>query len=103
VAEGIGFLGKAGRVLGFVGKAAVAIPVAYHSFMVGTELRQGHGWAALKHVGLLAWDLTPGPLLLAGGEARQSLIDDIRRTHDPKTAEEIIKMSCLYPTAFCRQ
>ncbi|NGN65282.1 hypothetical protein G5C51_15410 [Streptomyces sp. A7024] len=96
-------VGKVRRVLGFLGKAAVAIPVAYHSFMVGTELRQGHGWAAAKHVGLMVWDISPMPLLLAGAEGRQKLIDDIRRNHDPKTAEQMIKDSCLYATAICRQ
>lgn len=103
VAEGASFASKAGRVFGFVGKAAIAIPVMYHSFLAGTALREGHGWEALKQGGLLAWNLSPGPLLLAGAQARQELIQEIRATHDPKTAERMIRDSCLYMSPACRQ
>ncbi|MFI9106144.1 SpvB/TcaC N-terminal domain-containing protein [Streptomyces fildesensis] len=104
VAEVGSGLSKAGRVFGFLGKAAIAIPVAYRSFMVGAELRQGHGWAALKQVGLLAWDLSPGPIMLAGATARQELTDHLRATmHDPKQAEAALRMSCLSWSPSCHQ
>ncbi|MCZ4123095.1 SpvB/TcaC N-terminal domain-containing protein [Streptomyces sp. H39-S7] len=97
-------LSRAGRVLGFVGKAAIAIPVAYRSFMVGAYLREGHGWAALRQVGLLAWDLSPGPLMLASANARQELTNQVRATiHDPKQAEQALRMSCLSWSPSCHQ
>ncbi|MEN8651601.1 SpvB/TcaC N-terminal domain-containing protein [Streptomyces sp. 21So2-11] len=103
VAEAGTAAGKAGRVLGFVGRAAIAIPVMYRSFMVGAHLREGHGWEAAKQISLLAWELSPGPLLLAGAEGRQELIQKIRATYSPKAAEQIIRNSCLYSSPACRQ
>ncbi|MFK4067209.1 SpvB/TcaC N-terminal domain-containing protein [Streptomyces sp. NPDC029674] len=101
--KGAGLMGKAGRVVGFVGRAAIAVPVVYRSFMAGTHLREGHGWEAAKQVGLLLWEVSPGPLLLAGAEGRQQLVERIRATHDAKTAEQIIRNSCLYASPICRQ
>lgn len=46
-------------------------------------------------------------LFIEAGEARQGLIDNIRARYPGDSygerAESLIKMSCLYPTAACRQ